>query len=111
METPGRVGGSDYRGVRMPHATPGLVQRDGALQRLDEVIAELGHSQENRKDLLIQRLQSARTSLLGAMPEEYALSLRSASENLSLVRDEPLRQRMEHTLSSLLHEIENTGTP
>ena len=95
----------------MPHATPGSVQRDAALQRLDELIAELGHSQENRDDLLIQHLQSARTYLLGAMPEEYALSLRSASENSSLVRDEPLRRRMEDALSSLLHEIENTGTP
>jgi len=93
----------------MPHATLGPAQRDADLQRLDEVIADLGHSQEDRDDLLIQHLQSARTYLLGAMPEEYALGLRSACENLSLVRDEPSRRRVEDTLSSLLHEIENTG--
>jgi hypothetical protein len=94
----------------MPHATLGPAQRDADLQRLDEVIADLGHSQENRDDLLIQHLQSARTYLLGAMPEEYAFGLRSACENLSLVRDEPSRRRVGDNLSSLLHEIESTGT-
>lgn len=93
----------------MPHATLGPEHRDADLQRLDELIAELGHSQQNRDDLLIEHLQSARNYLLGAMPEEYALSLQNAKDNLSLVRDEPSRRRLEHTLSSLLDEIEHAG--
>jgi hypothetical protein len=95
----------------MAHATLGPAQRDADLQRLDELIKELGHSQENRDDLLIQHLQSARTYLLGAMPEEYALSLQSAKESLSVVRDENARRRWEDTLSSLLDELEHVGTP
>src|SRR5438477_4849981 len=95
----------------MPHATLGPAQRDTDLQRLDEWIAALGHSQENRDDLLIQHLQSARAYLLGAMPEEYALSLQNARESLSLVRDEGARRRLEETLSTLLDEIEHAWMP
>jgi hypothetical protein len=95
----------------MPHATLGPAQRDADVQRLDELLAALGHSQENRDDLLIEHLQSARTYLLGAMPEEYALSLQNARDNLSLVRDATLRQRLESALPSLLDEIEHAGTP
>ena len=95
----------------MPHATLGPAQRDTDLQRLDEWIAALGHSQENRDDLLIQHLQSARAYLLGAMPEEYALSLQNARESLSLVRDEASRRRLDDTLSTLLDEIEHAGMP
>jgi hypothetical protein len=95
----------------MPHATLGPTQIDADLQRLDELLAALGHSQENRDDLLIEHLQRARTYLLGAMPEEYALSLQNARDNLSLVRGETTRQRLESALSSLLDEIEHAGTP
>jgi hypothetical protein len=95
----------------MPYATLGPAQRDADLQRLDDLLAALGHTQENRDDLLIEHLHSARTYLLGAMPEEYALSLQNARDNSSLVRDETSRQRLESTLSSLLNEIEHAGTP
>jgi hypothetical protein len=95
----------------MPHATLGAAQRDADSQRLDELIAALSNSQENRDDLLIQHLQSARTYLLGAMPEEYALSLQNAMESLSVVRDEPSRRQLEDTLSTLLGEIERAGIP
>jgi hypothetical protein len=95
----------------MPHATLAAAQRDADSQRLDELIAALGRSQENRDDLVIQHLQSARTYLLGAMPEEYALSLQHARESLSLVRDEASRRQLEDTLSTLLREIEHAGMP
>ena len=95
----------------MQHATLGPAQRDADVQRLDELITGLRHSQENPDDLLIQHLQSARTYLLGAMPEEYAPSLQSARENLSLIGDEPVRRRLEDVLSSLLDEIDHAGMP
>ena len=95
----------------MQHATLGPAQRDADVQRLDELIVELGRSQENRDDLSIEHLRSARTYLLGAMPEEYALSLQNARESLSLVRDEPVRRRLEEGLSSLLDEIDHAGMP
>ena len=96
----------------MPHAaTLGPVQRDADLRRLDELIAELGRSQENPDDLLIQHLRGARTYLLGAMPEEYALSLQNARESLSVVRDENARRRLGDMLSSLLDDVEHAGTP
>jgi hypothetical protein len=95
----------------MPHATLGPAQRDAALRRLDELIADLSRSQENGGHLLIEHLQSARTYLLGAMPEEYALSLQHARNNLSLVRDETSRRRLEETFSSLGDDIEHAGMP
>ena len=95
----------------MPHAALGPAQRDANSECLDELIATLGHCQENRDDLVIQHLQSARTYLLGAMPKEYALSLRNAKESLSVVRDENARRRLEDRLSTLLGEIEHAGMP
>lgn len=95
----------------MAHATLGPAQRDADLECLDELIKELGRSQENPDDLLIQHLQSARSYLLGAMPEEYALSLRNAKESLSGVPDESARRRLGDKLSTLIGEIEHAGMP
>jgi hypothetical protein len=93
----------------MLHATLAPAQRDADLQRLDELIAALHRSRERRDDLLMEHMQSARAYLLGAMPEEYALSLQSARKSLSLVRDETSRRRWEDALSYLLDEIEHAG--
>jgi hypothetical protein len=95
----------------MPHTTLGPAQRDAALRRLEESIADLSRSRESGDHLLIEHLQSARTCLLGAMTEEYALSLQHARDNLSLVRDETSRRRLEDTLSSLEDEIGQAGVP
>lgn len=62
---------------------------------------------ENLKESnpLLEHLHSARVYLIGAMPEEYLLSIESAQQALGVVPDRKLRSRMEDTLSDLIHEM------
>ena len=54
---------------------------------------------------LLEHLHSARIYLLGAMPEEYLLSIESARQALDVVPDSKLRSRIDDSLSSLIHEM------
>ena len=54
---------------------------------------------------LLEHLHSARVYLLGAMPEEYLLSIESAKRALAAMPDSKLRSRMDDTLSSLINEM------
>ncbi len=54
---------------------------------------------------LLEHLHSARVYLLGAMPDEYLLSIESAKQALDVVPDSKLRSRMDDTLSSLINEM------
>ena len=54
---------------------------------------------------LLEHLHSARVYLLGAMPDEYLLSIESAKQALDVVPDSKLRSRMDGTLSSLINEM------
>ncbi len=54
---------------------------------------------------LLEHLQSARVYLLGAMPDEYLLSIESARQALDVVPDSNLRSGMDDTLSNLIHEM------
>ena len=48
-----------------------------------------------------EHVQSARTYLLGAMPQEYELSLEMAEEAIATIAERDVRLKAEH----LLHEI------
>jgi len=72
------------------------------LPELEVLLKELDRPAESQCELLREHLQSARTYLLGAMPEEYGLSLRMAGEALDCVSDEKLRDRISDFLRSQL---------
>lgn len=98
----------------MPHTTLSLKDSEIDRNRLDDMIATLERS--TRCELLIEHLHSARAYLLGAMPEEYLVSLQSARSALNTVRDGGLRRAMTDDLANLLedmslHEILPVGVP
>jgi hypothetical protein len=87
----------------MPHST--LSSKDGEidLKRLDDMIAALERSRQY--GLLIEHLHSARAYLLGAMPEEFLVSLESAKCALDAVPDGDLRRAMSDALANLLDDM------
>jgi hypothetical protein len=91
----------------MRHVTLSPAKREANITRLDQMIAELEHFREPNP--LLEHLHSARIYLLGAMPEEYLLSIESARQALNVVPDSKLRSRIDDSLSSLLHEMSHEG--
>jgi hypothetical protein len=91
----------------MPHSTLSQTEREIDLKRLDDMIAALGRS--GQADLLIEHLHSARTYLLGAMPEEYLASLEFAKRTLKTVSDGNLRRVLNDALTNLLAEMSRHG--
>jgi len=65
------------------------------LARLDQILKQLDKGTEAHCELLREHLQSARASLVGSMPAEYALSLNMAAEALNCVSDQTLRTRIQ----------------
>jgi hypothetical protein len=84
----------------MRHSTLNPVEREADLGRLDEMIAAL---EPGDADVLKEHLQSARQYLLGATPEEYLVNLEWATTALDTVPDRKTRDRLENTLTKLLH--------
>jgi hypothetical protein len=66
------------------------------LARLDDILEALSQSTEAQCQLLREHLESARVSLVGAMPSEYALNLEMAGQALNCVSDDNLRARIEN---------------
>ena len=91
----------------MRHATLSPARREANITRLDQMIAALDPLREPNP--LLEHLHSARVYLLGAMPDEYLLSIESAKQALDVVPDNKLRSRMDDTLSSLIHEMSTDG--
>jgi hypothetical protein len=69
---------------------------------LANLIAELRASNEKDCGLLIEHLQSSQVYRLGAMPEEYSLSLELADETANTLGDESLRSRAKELIRQLL---------
>jgi hypothetical protein len=90
-------------GFTMRHATLSPAKREANITRLDQMIAALEPLREPNP--LLEHLHSARIYLLGAMPEEYLLSIESARQALDVVPDSKLRSRIDDSLSSLIHEM------
>jgi len=74
------------------------------LALLDRIIDEVAHPLESQCELLREYLESARTCLLGDMPEECRLTLRLAMEALDCISDQARRHRVNDALSELLAE-------
>jgi len=65
------------------------------LARLDAILEELSKETEAQCELLREHLESARASLVGSMPAEYALNLNMAGEALNCIADPKLRERIQ----------------
>jgi hypothetical protein len=87
----------------MGQSTLSPAEREANLTRLDQMIAALERLRE--ADPLMEHLHSARVYLLGAMPDEYLLSIESAKQALDAVPDGDLRSSMDGTLSNLITEM------
>jgi len=75
------------------------------LELLDKLIADLAEQPASQCELLREHMDAARAFLVGAMPEEYQLSLRMAEEVLNCLADRPLRHRMEDFIRGELHPV------
>ena len=91
----------------MHDSTLNPTERKADLGRLDAMIADLERFRD--VDLLHEHLQSARQYLLGAMPEEYLLSLGWARAALDTVPDGDIRRRFDDTITKLAADV--SGDP
>jgi len=87
----------------MRHATLSPAKKEADLTRLDQMIDSLGRFPD--AEPLMEHLHSARIYLLGAMPEEYLISIQSAQQALEVVPDSKLRGGMNETLATLIAEM------
>ena len=89
----------------MAHAAPSAPLAEVAVARLDHLIEKVRQSDDGNTDLLLEHLQSSRTYLLGAMPDEYEFSLTTARELAPQVADHDLRGSLTQDLRILLDQI------
>jgi hypothetical protein len=87
----------------MRRATLSPAKREANITRLDQMLAALEPLRQPNP--LLEHLHSARVYLLGAMPDEYLLSIESAKQALDVVPDSKLRSRMDDALASLINEM------
>jgi len=88
----------------MSQATLNQPHTDAHVARLDYSIAQLENKAGCGREPLLEHLKSARTYLLGAMPEEYSFSLEYAKQALPGLSDEPLRRKLGQALTDLLSD-------
>jgi hypothetical protein len=91
------------RWIQMRQLTLSPAEREANLAELDQMIAALERLREPNP--LMEHLHSARVYLLGAMPDEYLLSIESAKQALDVVPDGNLRNAMDTRLSILIAEM------
>jgi hypothetical protein len=78
---------------------PGPAQRE-ELARLDDVIAALDVRLGTPQGFMREHLMAARSYLIGAMPEEYRMTLDMAKEYVPQIEDAGLRSRIEAFLKA-----------
>jgi hypothetical protein len=64
------------------------------VDRLNDLLAELGRLPHDQTSLLLEHLEGARYYMTGAMPKELAMNLEMAENSLDSLPDEGLRQRV-----------------
>ena len=83
-------------------------QQEKDLKRLDELLANLGGSDDPGKrsagpcGLLLERLRVARRNLLGSMLAEYVFSLEQSEKSVACILDKDARSRARTILRSLI---------
>jgi hypothetical protein len=73
--------------------------------RLDAMMDRLRRSNDPQTDLLLEHFATARTYLLGEMPEEFALNMKLAREVLPMMEDGKLRDDMSEGITALLGDL------
>lgn len=76
---------------------PGPAERQ-ELSRLDQLIEGLDVRLDTPQGLMREHLTAARSYLIGAMPEEYEMTLQLAKEYLSQIEDPQVRARIKSFL-------------
>jgi hypothetical protein len=94
----------------MAHAAPSASLAEGAMARLDHLVEKVRQSGDGNTELLLEHLQSSRTYLLGAMPDEYEFSLITARELVPQVANHDLRSSIAQEFGILLDQI-TAATP
>jgi len=94
----------------MGHAAIASPLGEAALARLDALIATVLSSPDVSGSLLLEHLQSARTYLLGAMPDEYEFSLVTARQTAVELTDPALRDIVKKEVASLLEGLSAART-
>lgn len=74
---------------------------DGTIHTLDSLMAEVEHSNDDQKDLLLEHLNAAKMYLIGSMPTEYQYSLHSAKEVADELADSALQKRVKEQIDGL----------
>jgi hypothetical protein len=75
-----------------------------AIESIDRMIDEVADARESECELLREHLESARTSRLGEMTDEYQLALHLAMEVTGCITDPQRRRRVEEALRALIAE-------
>ena len=83
---------------------PGPAEREEELARIDELMRDLDVRLDTPQGLMREHLAAARSYLLGAMPEEYKMTLDMAKEFLTEIEDPALRSRLD---AFLRHPVPN----
>lgn len=79
-----------------------------SLQSLNRLILDAGGADEAGKHskrpnrLLLEHLRAARSSLLGAMPDEYKSSLQEAKESADYIADKTTQDDIKKRLQNLI---------
>ena len=72
---------------------PGQAERE-ELVRIEELIKDLDVRLDTTQGLMREHLMAARGYLIGAMPEEYRMTLKMARQYLSQIEDAQLKARL-----------------
>ena len=83
------------------------MQQNAKLRCLNDLIAELGGADhgmrsESPSGLVLEHLQSARRSLMGAMRAEYSSSLEQARDSVACIPDQRARTEITKALRGLI---------
>jgi hypothetical protein len=89
----------------MSHSALSAPLGQADLARIDRLITEVAQSHDVQTDLLVEHLQSARTYLLGAMPDEYEFSLVAAKNVAGALSDTSMRDALTRELAALLDHV------
>lgn len=95
----------------MPHAVLSPDQTESILARLDGLLATLSSWKPGPENLLVEHLRSARTYLLGAMPEEFLASLEDARQAAQLLENANLARALEGAIEHLQKLAEEPWVP
>jgi len=89
----------------MSHSALSAPLGQADLARIDQLISKVGQSRDVQSALLVEHLQSARTYLLGAMPDEYKFSLMAAKNVAAELSDTSMKDSMTQELAALMEHV------